>query len=69
MKKIIILLIVFYRKAISPFLLPRCRFYPTCSQYALEALRKYGLWKGLFLSLKRIIRCHPFSSGGYDPLP
>ncbi|MDO4721575.1 MAG: membrane protein insertion efficiency factor YidD [Peptostreptococcaceae bacterium] len=47
---------------------PTCRFYPTCSQYAIEALQKYGALKGGYLSVKRILKCHPFHSGGYDPL-
>ncbi len=69
MKTILIALIRFYRAAISPFTPPSCRFTPTCSQYALEAVEKYGALKGGFLALKRILRCHPFSKGGYDPVP
>lgn len=61
--------ILFYRKCISPLLPPSCRFTPTCSQYALEAFRKYGPIKGFWLSLKRILRCHPFGGSGYDPVP
>lgn len=61
-------IIIFYKKAISPFLLPRCRFYPTCSEYALQAITKYGALKGTWIAMKRILRCHPFSPGGYDPL-
>ncbi|OQY33314.1 MAG: membrane protein insertion efficiency factor YidD [Spirochaetaceae bacterium 4572_59] len=65
----LILLIFFYKKIISPWLPRSCRFYPTCSSYALESLKKYGPWKGSYLSLKRILRCHPGNPGGYDPLP
>jgi len=68
MKKIVISMILFYRKFISPLKAPSCRFYPTCSQYAFEAVEKYGALKGGYLSLKRILKCHPFHPGGYDPL-
>ena len=68
MKKILIILIKFYRKYISPHKKPCCRFYPTCSQYSLEAIEKYGAVKGGFMSIKRILRCHPFNEGGYDPV-
>ena len=68
MRKIIILLIKFYQKAISPFLGRRCRFYPTCSEYTKQAVEKYGALKGLYLGLARILKCHPFHKGGYDPL-
>lgn len=59
----------FYRYAISPLLGPRCRFYPTCSQYALDAIRIHGGVKGGWLTFKRICRCHPLSEGGEDPVP
>lgn len=62
-------LIRFYQKHISPFRAPCCRFIPTCSEYALEAYEKYGFFKGSYLTAKRLLRCHPFSKGGYDPLP
>ncbi|MEE4241634.1 MAG: membrane protein insertion efficiency factor YidD [Desulfopila sp.] len=62
-------LIRLYRYSVSPFLPPSCRFTPTCSRYALEAIERYGIFKGLFYSVKRIVRCHPFCRGGYDPLP
>lgn len=62
-------LILFYRRCISPLKPPTCRFTPTCSQYALEAFRKYGPVKGFWLSLKRILRCHPLGGSGYDPVP
>ena len=61
--------IVFYRRAISPLLGPRCRFYPTCSQYALTALARHGPIKGLGLAVWRVLRCHPLTSGGHDPVP
>ncbi len=57
-----------YRRYISPLKKPSCRFYPTCSQYALEAINKYGAFKGVKLSLIRVLKCHPFHPGGYDPL-
>ncbi|HON87949.1 MAG TPA: membrane protein insertion efficiency factor YidD [Spirochaetia bacterium] len=73
MRSILIAIISFpikvYRKFISPLFPPTCRFYPTCSTYALQAIDKYGPVKGLYLSLKRISKCHPFHPGGYDPLP
>jgi putative membrane protein insertion efficiency factor len=58
-----------YQWLISPWLGPKCRFQPTCSHYALEALRKYGLFKGLWLTVRRISRCHPWGGHGYDPVP
>lgn len=64
-----IFLIKFYQYGISPLLGPKCRFTPTCSQYALEAFKKYGVFKGFVLSLKRISRCHPGGGSGYDPVP
>ncbi|MGB3367597.1 MAG: membrane protein insertion efficiency factor YidD [Acidaminobacteraceae bacterium] len=68
MKFVLLKLIDFYRKYISPALGPRCRFYPTCSQYSYEAVDKYGAVKGGYLSILRILKCHPFHPGGYDPL-
>jgi len=62
-------LILFYKKAISPHFLPVCRFYPSCSTYALESIKKYGVIKGIFLAMKRILKCHPLHKGGYDPVP
>ncbi|MDE6347019.1 MAG: membrane protein insertion efficiency factor YidD [Muribaculaceae bacterium] len=61
--------IYFYRYCISPMLPPRCRFTPTCSQYAIEALRKHGPVKGLWLSVRRVLRCNPWGGSGYDPVP
>lgn len=66
--KVLIILVKIYRKLISPFKKPSCRFYPTCSQYAIQSLEKYGTIKGSFLSIKRILKCHPFHPGGYDPV-
>ncbi|MDR3349832.1 MAG: membrane protein insertion efficiency factor YidD [Acidaminococcales bacterium] len=68
MRKALILLIRFYQLCISPFLGANCRFYPTCSAYAVTAIEKYGAGKGSFLAIKRILRCHPFHKGGYDPV-
>ncbi len=67
-KNTAVFLIKFYRRFISPLKRPCCRFYPTCSSYALQAVEKYGFFKGSFLALKRILKCHPFNPGGYDPL-
>lgn len=69
MKRVFIALVKFYRRNISPLRPPCCRYIPTCSQYALEALEKYGALKGSWLALRRILRCHPFHKGGYDPVP
>ncbi|AWZ49751.1 membrane protein insertion efficiency factor YidD [Hathewaya limosa] len=68
MKRILIFLIKLYRKYISPLKPACCRFYPTCSQYAIEAIEKYGALKGGFMAIKRILRCNPFNKGGYDPV-
>ena len=59
----------FYQRFVSPYAPPSCRFVPTCSQYALEALRKHGPVKGLYLAVRRILRCHPWGGSGYDPVP
>ena len=69
LKKLAVTLIKLYQKIISPLLGANCRFYPTCSQYALEAIEKYGFFKGGWMALRRILRCHPFHPGGYDPVP
>ena len=70
MKKLLLCLIRFYRRGISPYTPPSCRFTPTCSQYAYEAIEKYGALKGGFLALKRLLKCHPFYKGDpYDPVP
>ncbi len=67
--KILTFWIKVYRYLISPLAGPSCRFHPTCSSYALQALKTYGFWKGGVLSLKRILRCNPFGSFGFDPVP
>ncbi|MEA1986469.1 MAG: membrane protein insertion efficiency factor YidD [Candidatus Marinimicrobia bacterium] len=69
MKKIFVLIIKFYQVAISPYTRPSCRFQPTCSHYSVEALEKHGFLKGTYLSIRRILKCHPFHEGGYDPVP
>ena len=66
---LLILLVRFYQRAISAWLPPRCRFHPSCSQYAIEALQKHGAGQGSWLATKRICRCHPLNPGGYDPVP
>lgn len=68
-KKVLLFLIRFYQRRISPLFPPCCRFYPTCSAYAAQAIEKYGAAKGGWLAFRRIIRCHPFNDGGYDPVP
>lgn len=69
MKIFLIFIIKIYRKYISPMKPPSCRFYPTCSAYACEAIEKYGAIKGTYLSIRRILKCHPLHPGGYDPVP
>ena len=67
--RVVILLIQGYRTVISPLFPPSCRFYPTCSTYMMEAVKKYGAGKGTWLGVRRILRCHPGNPGGYDPVP
>ena len=69
MKLLLLAMIRFYRFAISPMLGHRCRFFPSCSEYAAEAIQKYGVFKGLHLGLTRLFRCHPWNQGGFDPVP
>ncbi len=73
MKRLIVAILIlpvrFYQLVISPMLPPSCRYVPTCSQYTIEALRKHGPVKGLWLAVKRILRCHPWGGSGYDPVP
>jgi len=69
MKYVLVFLITLYQKLLSPWLPAACRYTPTCSQYAREALLKHGLWRGLALAARRLARCHPFHAGGYDPVP
>jgi len=68
MKKILILMVRGYQKFVSPLFPATCRFYPTCSAYFIQALEKYGACKGTIIGIKRILKCHPFHPGGYDPL-
>lgn len=69
MRKLLLLPIRFYQYAISPLMASHCRHFPTCSQYAIEAINHHGALKGLFLALRRLLRCHPWAQGGYDPVP
>ncbi|MDR2502806.1 MAG: membrane protein insertion efficiency factor YidD [Deltaproteobacteria bacterium] len=69
LRRLVILPIRVYQACVSPFLPPSCRFYPSCSAYAAEAVSVHGLFKGGLLSLRRILRCHPFNDGGVDPVP
>jgi putative membrane protein insertion efficiency factor len=69
MKGVVLCLLRFYKRFVSPLLPRACRFVPTCSEYMYEAIEKKGILRGLLLGLKRILRCHPFSSGGEDPVP
>ena len=68
-KRFLLALLRFYKREISPSLPPSCRFTPTCSEYAMQAVEKYGALKGGYLAIRRILRCHPFHPGGYDPVP
>ena len=69
LRTLLIALIRAYQRFISPYLPPSCRFYPSCSQYALESVGKYGVVRGVWLALRRLLRCHPFHPGGFDPVP
>lgn len=69
MKTILLFLIRAYQRILSPLLPPSCRFYPSCSHYGLEAIQRFGAFKGGFLTIKRILKCHPFHPGGIDPVP
>ncbi|PIG91462.1 membrane protein insertion efficiency factor YidD [Gloeocapsopsis sp. IPPAS B-1203] len=69
MKRLILFLIRGYRILISPLFPPTCRFHPTCSQYAMEAVERFGAWRGGILAVRRVLRCHPWHPGGYDPVP
>ena len=68
-KRMMLALLRFYKREISPMLPDACRFRPTCSEYAMQAIQKYGALKGGYLAIRRILRCHPFNPGGYDPVP
>ena len=65
----LVLLLLFYKSAVSPFLPSACKYEPTCSMYAKEAVERHGALKGLWLAIKRLLRCHPFTRGGFDPVP
>jgi len=67
--KLMLGMLVFYKNAISPLLMPACRYYPTCSEYGMEAIRKYGPFKGGWLTMKRILSCNPWGGHGHDPVP
>lgn len=67
--KSLLMIITLYRKLLSPFMVSRCRYLPTCSEYAAEAIVKYGAVKGMVMGLKRILKCHPFGGHGHDPVP
>ncbi len=69
MRQILIVLIKFYRYAISPYLAPSCRYTPTCSSYAIEAIERHGIFRGSWLAVRRVSRCHPWHEAGYDPVP
>lgn len=68
MKIVLVALLRFYKSSISPLLPPSCRFVPTCSEYAREAVERYGALRGSWMGLRRLLRCHPFHAGGYDPV-
>ena len=68
-KRPLMMLVFLYKRLLSPFIPPSCRFYPSCSDYSYEALRTHGALKGVFLSAKRLSRCHPLNAGGFDPVP
>ena len=69
MKRLLVKLVKFYQLSISPLKAPCCKYYPTCSNYAIEAIERFGAFKGFFMAIYRILRCNPFSKGGYDPVP
>jgi len=68
MQSVLIATLRTYKRFISPLLPSACRFYPTCSEYTMQAIEKYGPWRGIWLGMKRIAKCHPFHEGGYDPV-
>jgi putative membrane protein insertion efficiency factor len=69
MREVLVVPIRIYQRTLSPLLGPRCRFYPSCSHYAIEAIERHGAARGTWLAAKRLVRCHPLSAGGYDPVP
>lgn len=68
MRSLVVLLLHLYKRFLSPLLPSACRFYPTCSEYMCQAVEKYGVTRGIWLGTKRLLRCHPFQAGGYDPV-
>ncbi|MDE3102122.1 MAG: membrane protein insertion efficiency factor YidD [Chloroflexota bacterium] len=69
MKQAVLLALRWYKRAVSPMLPPACRYTPTCSEYAMEAVERHGVAVGSFLAVRRVLSCHPFARGGYDPVP
>ncbi|HET6948545.1 MAG TPA: membrane protein insertion efficiency factor YidD [bacterium] len=69
MTRILLVLVRAYQRFVSPYTPPSCRFYPSCSAYAVDAIARYGAWRGGYLAVRRLLRCHPFHAGGYDPVP
>jgi hypothetical protein len=69
MKRMLLIMLKVYINFISPFFPPRCRFYPSCSRYCFEAIEKYGVAEGVYFGIRRLLHCHPFNPGGYDPVP
>ncbi len=69
MTRLVLFLIGAYQRWISPYIPPTCRFYPSCSSYAAAAVARYGVWRGGMLAVRRLLRCHPWNPGGYDPVP
>ena len=68
MRRLLVAIITLYKKGVSPYLPQSCRFHPTCSEYGIQAIEKYGSFKGGLMAIKRVLRCNPWSKGGYDPL-
>lgn len=69
MTRVLLVFVRAYQRFISPYTPPTCRFYPSCSAYAVDALVRHGPWRGSYLAVRRLLRCHPFHPGGYDPVP
>ena len=69
MTRILLVLVRAYQRFVSPYTPPSCRFYPSCSAYAVDAIARYCAWRGGYLAVRRLLRCHPFHAGGYDPVP
>ena len=69
MRRVLLSALRFYRAQVSPALPPACRYTPTCSEYAIEAVERYGAWRGSVMAIRRVLSCNPFARGGYDPVP